>query len=168
VPRPAKAELELRADVSQFKTLFARSSQVAPQLRTNLRRDIRNAAKLIANEIKAAVLEEPRRPSSHSTKHTGLRQNIAAGIGVSILTGNTKIGVSIISSGKNLPESARTLVRAYDRAGGWRHPVFLTGKWVTQYGRPYFASVIAKSSTRVTAVVEKAMAEAAQSLERTE
>jgi hypothetical protein len=155
----------LRSDTTDFKRLFQKSSQVPAQLRTNLRRDIRNVAKTVAQSSKDTVMQAPLRQSSHS-RSTGLRSKIASGITVSILTGNTKIGVTINSSGKALDGAARSLVRAYDKAGGWRHPVFGdTAVYVTQFGRPYFYSVIAKGKDKITAVVEQSMQTAVASLE---
>jgi hypothetical protein len=157
--------LDLHADTSDFQRLFARSSEVEPKLRTGLRRNIRQVAGGAAKDSQRTVLREPLRPSAQP-KHTGLRSGIASGINVAVLTGNTRIGVAIVASGSALPADQRSILRAYGRARGWRHPVFNNPNvWVTQFGRPYFYSIIAQHRDETTRAVTSAMVEAVASLE---
>ena len=157
--QPASAPLSVHADVADFARLFARTSVVDAKLRTSLRRNIRNVAKLAAADSKREVLQPPLRPGVNP-HHTGLRQQIAAGIGVSILTGNSRVGVQITSRG--------FLARAYDKPQGWRHPTFgNTGVWSTTYGRPYFRDRLPLHRDAMTRAVAAAMTEALASLEGT-
>lgn len=155
----ASAPMSVRADVDDFARLFARSSLVEAKLRTGLRRDIRNVAKAAAEDSRREVLKEPTRRGKHP-RHTGLRERIAAGIGVSILTGNNRAGVQITSRG--------FLARAYDKPQGWRHPTFgNTAVWSTTYGRPYFRDRVQTHRDAMAQAVTAAMTEALASLEGT-
>jgi surface antigen len=94
-----------------------------------------------------------------------LREGISRGIRVQIAAnGQRKVGVFIRSTGSGLPASKRSLVRAWDKEAGWRHPVFGTDEWVQQKGRPYFGSVIAKREQEIAEGVRRALEEAARSL----
>jgi hypothetical protein len=152
---PAASQRELFAldtNVNDFHTLFARSSQVPEKLRAGLRKNIRTAAQVAADAAKREVLQPPLHAGS-SPRHTGLRQQIADNIKVSVITSAGSPGVVIRSRG--------FLSRAYDAAKGWRHPVFGdTAIWATTYGRPYFRDVIGTYRGRVTKAVLDAMQDA--------
>lgn len=154
--------MALRVEADDFKRLFARSSQVDTKLRTALRRNIRDAATVAVADVQRTVLGTPVTRSAQP-RSRGLRAGIAAGVKVSIMTGNTRVGVAVTSRG--------FLARAYDKPGprGWRHPVFgNTGVWVSQVGRPgYFTQVIPKHQPQITVAVRAAMQEAVDSLKGT-
>lgn len=173
------ARLELSADAKEFTALFGKTSNVDAKLRAALKRRMRAAADKAALEVQAEVLKAPVTPGkrSRSSDHrrASLRAGIAGGVKVQIATGTTKVGVFIRATGSHLPPDQRVLVRAYNRRGGWRHPVFdrtarsglLRRKravWVNQTGRPYFESVIEKQRSALDAAVRDAMAEATDSL----
>lgn len=169
MPRQSSGSAEFTVDTKDFRTLFSRSSQVEPKLRTALRRRIRNAAKGLAEEVKAEALKpgegSQRREGilrrkvyrAGAGRSTGLRQGIADSVKVNILTGSTRQGVRITANG--------TLAGAW-QGKGWRHPVFEDREtWVAQRGRPgYFHKTIGHGSARVREAVEAAMQEAADSL----
>ncbi len=146
-------------DTKQFRTLAGKSSQLEPKLKRALRKNIRQIAEVAAQDSRQTVLSGP----AGSGPQTGLRAGIAAGIKVTLMTGNTA-GIIIRATGSGLPASQKKLVRAYNKPGGWRHPVFKTGTWARQQGRPYFGSVIIQHKDQVTRAVELAMYQAAQSL----
>jgi hypothetical protein len=121
----------------------------------NVRRNIRNAAKVAAEDVKSEVRKAP---PNDAPGTAGSREAIAGGIGIRINTGEkgTRQGVSIVGSSKNLPTARKAMLRLYNKTS-WRHPVFartarsgglrglLGGTervWVTQQGRPYFDSVL--------------------------
>ena len=147
------------AQVESFRTLAGKSSRLDPKLRAAMRRRIRAAAMVAAAASKQAVLDAPVKGTSGST---GLRQEIAAGIAVSLLTGN-RAGV-VIRSGANSQAHPRSVVKAFDKAKGWRHPAWGTDTWVQQQGHPYFASVISRYRDQVTRAVVAAMQEAGDTL----
>jgi hypothetical protein len=151
------------ADTTEFKRLFARSSQVEPKLRAALRKNIRGAANEAARAVKSE-LQQPGGTQSSHPKHTGLRARIAAGVQVKVMTG-ARAGVTIVASSRAMKADEATLVRAWEASGGWRHPVFGDrGAWATQKGRPYFRHTITARQNAVRAAVEAAMREAAESL----
>ena len=185
MPRQSSGSAEFTVDTRDFRELFARSSQVEPKLRTALRRRIRDAAKGVAEDVKAEALQPgegvgtkdgwtPRlvrtkkgtrvrleRRYAYAAgrgRSTGLRRGIAAAVRVGILTGNARSGVRITT---NAP-----LAGAWQARRGWRHPVFGDrDAWVQQRGRPdYFYGTVWDGRERVRSAVEGAMQEAADSL----
>ncbi len=166
----ASAGLTVEVDTKDFRTLFSRSSEVAPKLRTALRRNIRSAAKGVAEEVKAEAMQPGmgvehrslfglrRRYAAGSGRSTGLRAGIAASVKVGILTGASRQGVRITESAP--------LGAAWQSARGWRHPTFGDREaWVQQKGHPgYFYRTISAGAPRVQKAVESAMSEAVQSL----
>ena len=146
----------VHADVESFKRLFDKSSQVDKKLMTALRRNIRIAGEKAADDSRRAV-------DSGGSSKTGLRMAIAAGIKVKVMTG-ARAGVTIVASSSSMPAGKERLVRAWEGAKGWRHPVFGTDTWVVQHGHPYFAKPIFAKRDVVRKAVEDAMAEAANSL----
>ena len=145
-----------RADVTEFKRLFDKSSQVDKKLMTALRKSIRVAGEKAADESRREV-------DSGGASKTGLRMGIAAGIKVKVMTG-ARAGVTIVASSAQMPAGKGSLVRAWEGAKGWRHPVFGTDTWVVQHGHPYFAKPIFDQRDSVRVAVEAAMEEAARSL----
>lgn len=163
MPSGQPAEIDFRTDAADLRNLLGKSSQVPERLRSALRKRIRQAAQVAADDSKRTVLGAPGTRSRHP-RHTGLRQGIADGIKVSVMTG-ARAGVTIRSTGAGLPADKRSLVLAYESRKGWRHPVFGdTERWVTQLGRPYFGAVIFKHRPEVTAAVEAALREAVEAL----
>lgn len=148
-----------RAETKQFKALVGKTSHLDATLKRALRKRLRAAATPAVNAAKQAVLNAP----TTGDVSTGLRQDIAAGIKVSILTGNTA-GVVIKSAAGN-DSHPKSIVKAFDSAKGWRHPVYGQDAFVSQPGHPYFASVIGKFRSEVTKAVEQAMTDAAETLE---
>jgi hypothetical protein len=164
VPRQSSGSAEFTVDTRDFRELFARSSKVEPKLRTALRRRIRDAAKGVAEDVKAEALKPGEGVGTKAgwtpriVRTTGLRQNIAGAVKVGILTGNSRSGVRITT---NAP-----LAGAWQARRGWRHPVFGDrDTWVQQKGRPdFFYGTVWAGRDRVKAAVEEAMKEAADSL----
>lgn len=162
----ASSPVEFRTDTSDFKRLFDRSSQVDKVLQRGLRRNIRQAAAIAANDVRRTVLQTPR--SGGRGPHSGLRERLAGGVKVQVLTGNTRIGVALVASADQLSDTQKSLVRAYGRPGGWRHPVRGTDAWVTQLGRPGWPrTTVQAHRDEMTRAVTAAMQEAADSLKGT-
>lgn len=148
-----------RVDDSDFRRLFARSSSVEPKLRTALRRNIRVAGKDVVIAMQSEV-----RSGTYATNR-GLRDRIAAGMSLSILTGS-KPGVMIRSAPTAMQANEKSMVAAWQSQKGWRHRVFNKDVWVTQMGRPFFFSTVAAHRDQVTGVVRAAMVEAAEYLRK--
>lgn len=165
MPRASSSSpVEFRTDVGDFKRLFDRASQVEKVLQRGLRRNLRETAGIAANDVRRTVLQTP--GSGGRGPHTGLRQRLAGDVKVQVLTGNTRIGVALVTGAGQLPDQQKSLVRAYGRAGGWRHPVRGNrDAWVTQVGRPGWPrATVQAHRDEMTRAVTAAMQEAADSL----
>ena len=147
---------------------------------TSLRRNLRNVAKVAAEDVKREVLKPPPNDAPGSV---GTRDAIAAGIGVRITSGanSKRQGVSIVGSSKNLPADRKAMLRLYNKPQGWRHPVFAQERrsgglrgllggtdrvWVQQQGRPFFEPVLTKHTDDVQRAILAAVDEANAALLR--
>lgn len=150
-------------DTSQMRAMLGKSSQLDPKLKASLRKRLRAVGQLSVKDIQVEVEKPPLHQSGHP-QHRGLRQGIAAGVKVQIMTGK-KTGVQIVSSGSALPAEQKRLVRAYDKPKGWRHPVFADkDTWVSQTGRPYFATIVPKRRAEQIAAGRAILADGAAAL----
>jgi hypothetical protein len=146
---------------------------------TLLRRNIRQAAKVAAEDVKAKVREDP---PNDAPGTVGTRANIERGISVRINTGakSKTQGASIVGSSKNLPAERKAMLRLYNKTS-WRHPVFARttrskgwkgffgGRdkvWTTQQGNPFFGAVLTKHTDDVQRAIEAAVNEANAALLR--
>lgn len=151
-----------KVDVDMFRVLAGKSSALPPKLKAALRKRIRAAAQVAAQDAKNHALLPPE-SQGKSGKSTGLRQEIADGIKVTLMTGNTA-GVVIRETASSAAHP-RSVVVGYGALKGWRHPRFGDkSEWFPQKGRVYFGPVIAKHRNQVSAAVRQAMVEAAQTL----
>ena len=147
---------------------------------TLLRRNIRNAAKVAAEDVVEKVREDP--PDDNPKITAGSREAIARGINVRINTGakSKTQGASIVGSSKNLPAERKAMLRLYNKTS-WRHPVFdkteradgIAGffgarkkVWVVQQGRPFFGAVLEKHTDDVQRAIKAAVDEANAALLR--
>lgn len=154
--RQAPVDVTVRAP--DLRRLLADLKEFEPKLATALRRTIRNAGKVAAEDSKRAVLSGP------GSGRTGLRAGIAAGIGVRVMTGRSTQGVRIVSTGSRLPANKKPMVKAYNQAS-FRHPLFGdTRHWYPQQGRPYFGSVIGAHRAQFQRAVQDALDEAARTI----
>jgi hypothetical protein len=151
----------LRAEAQAFRDLFGKSSEVEPKLKAALRKRMKAAADVAANDVRSEVRKPP--VSGGGGRSRGLRAAIAAGIGVTISASPTKAGVVIQASRAKLPEAQRAMVRAYNKPV-FRHRVFGGDTWVQQKGRPYFERPIAARANDVDEAVKAAMYDAIESL----
>lgn len=146
------------AQTEAFRQLAGKTSNLPPKLKAALRKRIRDAAQVAAADAQNTVRNAPTKGS----QSTGLREDIARGIKVTVATGQTA-GVVIRSTTNNQAHPG-SVVKAFDRASGWRHRVFGNDVWAPQEGHPYFASVISKHRDAVTKAVLHAMSEAGDTL----
>lgn len=96
-------------------------------------------------------------------KLSSLRENIAAASGSTVSTkpGGVNLTFRVRSSG--LPPSQRKLVKRWNKASGWRHPVYGNRNvWVKQVGRPYFDVVISQRANDLREGVVAAMTATAE------
>lgn len=131
---------QLRAIANELRAIDKR---FPGQLRTALRK----VARGVQRDVQAAALELP----AHGVKHTGLRDRLAAGVGIRTSVG-ARAGVRFTTS---MPPGQEMLPRGEDSGvKGWRHPVFETedqisarhgagATWVHQDGSSWFRETIA-------------------------
>ena len=174
----------IRVEIPEFSSLLLDIKEFPDDLAKNLRRNIRIVGKKAADAAKAKVLEDPPKGGGghgsfinvkkhkgleHSIGTRGLRASIAAGIAVDIKTGKSaksESGVYIRAHSSQLGDAA-SLVRRYNAAKGFAHPVFGDkAVWAHQTGRPYFGSVLSKFKPELKAAVEDALNTAAAALGR--
>lgn len=121
----------------------ARKSAALADLDANLpvefQRTIREHADALAEQARQKAEEEP----AHGTRHTGLRDAVAAGVDVQ----DTPTGVKVTTSMPEQDEAA--IPRGFDDpVKGWRHPVFgRANSWVQQTGAfSWFTDTMAAGS----------------------
>ena len=138
---------DFHADVSQIAGLRGRTAATSNEIRHRLRMTLHAAADPIVSEARAKVGSGGR-----------LREQIRAGINSSVAETATSTSIRITSTGP--------LAAAWDAEEGWRHPVFGNrGRTVQQRGAPgYFWRTVSRHTKGLTAKVEQAMREAANSL----
>lgn len=129
-------------------------------LRRELLKEIRSAAKPLAEAAKSAVKALPTKPP----EDTGLRRRIAAGVKVRTRTAGKQVGVRI-TAGK-LDANDANLPRRLNK-GSWRHPVFGSDTWVTQTIQPgWFDKTLRRGGPRVRLQVKAAMKRTANRIAR--
>ena len=160
------------------------------ELRKALAKEAREVAKPILKDLRAAALaidSNARSSGSARAKRTAkavgraesafgysdrqieradkrggsLRQAVARSLRIVARDTGYKVGVRIKTEGSRLPDDQRYIPRGLDSVKGWRHPVFGTDEWVTQYGNPpgWFMTTAAAhqpmAERRMKAVVAK-------------
>jgi hypothetical protein len=66
------------------------------------------------------VLGEP----VHGEKHTGLREEVASGVGLRDISGGTEVTTSMPDDKASIPRGFDTAVSFRPQRGTWRHPLF--------------------------------------------
>jgi len=105
---------------------------------------------------------------------SGLRQSIARSLRIVVKDSgySQQVGVRITTDGSRLPRGETYLPRGLDSIKGWKHPVYGTDTWVTQYGNPpgWFRSTAAAhrplAARRINNTVQKYAAELAARLRK--
>lgn len=146
-------EVQARLEPGSLRRLVQASRTWEAAARTEMRKGLRAAASVGAEAAKASVQGPP--PArlrgagrlayrNATTRTTGLRKSLAGGVKVSIRTGResksgniTGEGVRVAATGSKLPADKQAMVKAY-MAREFRHPVFGTGRWVSQRGKNWF------------------------------
>jgi hypothetical protein len=96
-------------------------------------------------------------------RDASLRAAIAGATGLR----QTKRGIQIVVSARQMAPNQETLPRHMDSPRGWRHPVFGdTTYWVHQAGHPYFYTTIDKRAATFRFAIQKAMDQTQRELER--
>lgn len=167
-----------RIDASEFSALLNDVKAFDKNLGNAIRKRVRDAGKPMVKKMQAAVTDPQSKRSARIVQvrrkqRTGeeveVRTNtsalVAKGIAFRIATGKTGGAGRFVSSGKSLPPSRKAMFRALNKPK-FRHPVFNTGEWVEQAGRPYFGSVILSEQDELLDAINKALDDAAEALGR--
>lgn len=104
--------------VLDMKMLAAKLKDAGPALKRNLRKNFRDAAAPVAEDVRKSILAMP----SH---HAGtLRAETARTIVVRTSFSSAGVRVNIDSLGQRMPQGKGTLPHHLDSAKGWNHPVW--------------------------------------------
>lgn len=90
--------------------------------------------------------------ASAGRRSRGKREQVAAQLKPRLVTGQTRQTFKITGSGG-------PFARAYNMPY-FRHPVFGSGAWATQAGRPYFGAVVLRHSPQIRSRIMEALDEA--------
>lgn len=162
----------IRIDAKEFSQLFNDVKDFDKRLASEIRKGLRIAARPALADVRAELAKPSpdfgarrnsgrfdrsvTRNGERVTERTNVRAEIARGLGIRVGTGKRGGSISIVASGRALPGSHKPMVRLYNKKV-FRHPVFDTGEWVDQLGRPYFGSVLEQHEERMRAAVVAAI-----------
>ena len=126
----------------------------AKALRKQLRDGLREPVKVLVPKARAAVM-------SQSGPGTGLRKDMARAVQVKVDLGlrSSRIGVRIRLDGKKLRSRPAGLVAMYEGTKPWRHPVFGTGRWVSQESRGFLTETVRSAEPWIGRSIQRAMVE---------
>lgn len=151
-------------DTAQFRALAGKSSQLAPKVKTNLRRNLRGVGTVIVQDMQGNARSTPGTVSSEPRAHPWqLREDIAQGIKITLSTG-AKAGIIIRATKGSLPPAQAAMLKAWEAQKGFRHRVYGGDTWVAQTGHPYFGIIARKHRDDATRAAVSALQEAANTL----
>ena len=152
--------MSFRVEADQFRQVLADAKRFDRELSKSLRRELRAAAKPMAQAAKDAALALP----SKGTGSTGLRRSLARSVTVQVSNSRRRAGVFIVAKASKMPAGQRTMPRAV-RKGTWRHPVFGNRQvWVTQQGGDWFDGPISAKAPAAERAVKKALDDAERAI----
>lgn len=94
--------------------------------------ELRRVAEPALEAVRASILSM----GSHSEALPGLRTTVAQHTKIIVRTGGRRPGVMIRSDKLGMPRGFNNAPKRLNSRKGWRHPVYGTGRWVTQLGKP--------------------------------
>jgi hypothetical protein len=171
----------IHLDGPNFARLMNELKAADSKMATEVRKALREQIKAAQVDVEREVMKPP--PDDNPRVTAGTRRAIASGLSTRIGTGKSP-AVRISASSKNLPANRKRMLRLYNKAGGWRHPVFARGAdgklakasvrskglrgalggtetpWVAQMGRPYFGAVLKRRQAIIEMAIFRAMDDA--------
>jgi hypothetical protein len=158
----------IRVDADQYAQVRARAREFDPLLDKELKKALRQGAKIGADAAKAKIRTMPsygthRAGHGSSSRPQHLRAKLASNIRVVVSNRDVRIVQSVIGiRGAN----AKGLPRRLDEGGRFRHPVFgRSDDWASQLGYAYFSRTIAAKRPEIEAGVKDAMDRAIRVME---
>jgi hypothetical protein len=152
--------------VLDMKLLAAQLKEADPALKRGLRKNFRDAASPVAEDVRQSILAMP-------SRHDGtLRAETARTITLSTSITRNGIRVQVSSLGNRMPAGKSTLPRHLDSVRGWNHPVWGRGPrsrwhWTKrrQHGKPqWFERPIALNAREFQAAARQALNEVQRKL----
>jgi len=156
--------LSFEIDKPDLRGTLGALKDIDPKLATNLRRELRESGEDIISEQRRALTKRPPRVAGASRKLTlikpkngrkpywafrttyqpgdpreggvsHLRDKIAAGLRTRVTTGKTRQGVEVRTTGPR--NDGYNMARIWQKKQ-FRHPIFNSSHWATQFGQDYF------------------------------
>lgn len=93
--------------------------------------------------------------SAKRSRSTGMRRRLMSGLKTRVVTGKTRSGISIRAD----KSVGGVMTKTWNKKT-FRHPVFGTGTYVTQFGQPYWWEPIAKGQREAKELALKAIDDA--------
>jgi hypothetical protein len=149
----------VRVDASDLRKVGKIARTFGPELNRQLRKNIRAAAAIGANDAKQAIREMP---SKGQDDHK-LRELIASAVSISIVTGKyADVRIRVRRTPALNAIGAGGIAKAIN-TGKWKHPVFGDREvWVAQKGFEFFDSRIERHREEMKVLVAAALDEAAR------
>jgi hypothetical protein len=146
----------------EMHRLAAALKTAGKDLRDNLRKQFRQAAKPVVQATRNAVLSSP-------SEHDGtLRREAAKTVSASVLMSARQVQLNVVSRGTRMPEGRQTLNGYLNDSARWKHPVYGHRKtWVRQRSRAegWFSDTISGHADDLRRAAEIALEETAKKLE---
>lgn len=155
------ASVEARINPESLRHVLADSKVFGAELSKGLRARLRAAGAEAVADVRRTILEPT--PGGAGPHSGGVREALAVSTKVSILSGQRKAGIRIVTTSAKLAAAHAAMLKAYNKTS-WRHPNRSGGAWVDESGRPYFGSVINAHKTEMRAAVETALDDAVKTM----
>jgi len=150
--------VSLRVNTADYGSLSRALKRAEPTIRKNMRREIGKAARPVVAKAREQIRAGGGVPSE-------FRAAVAAKVRLVQRDSpkRTQVAITGASGAAGLPDAARKL----NRTGSFRHPVYGTGKWVSQSGPDdWFDGPFKEASAEVAQAVRTAMDRAFAELSR--
>lgn len=154
-------EVHVVVNAADMARVLNELKKFSPVLSTTVRRRIRNAGKIVLNDVADAIAAFP-----VSRYEVGMREQLAKSLAVRVTTtpGDPRQGVQIVSTGRLLPAQKKALVKAMNTVS-FHHPTFGRSHWMEQRGMRYFGQrVVTKHEQAVLAEIRAALDEAVEAM----
>lgn len=147
----------------EMHRLAAAMKTADKELRANLRKQFREAARPVVEATRNAILTSP-------SKHDGtLREEAAKTVAAQVLMSAKQVQLNIVSRGSRMPEGKQTLNGYLNDSKRWKHPVYGHRKtWVHQrsHAEGWFDKTISGQAEDLRRSAEAAMDETKRKLQR--
>jgi hypothetical protein len=138
--------LEIKGDDLRKLTKDLRKHADGKRLAKELRTELRKTAKPFVPAVRRAIATLPSKGENARRGRVTLRKRLQKATALRVTTGGRAAGVSIIVSGKKMPDRQGSLpsyVEGTNRRRQWRHPLFGDAeRWYAQSAHPFFFKAV--------------------------